>query len=248
MKIILKALVLLVAFMLVVGCSESEFEATKVLAEAGEADAQNNLGNRYYNGTGVARNDQEAARWYRLAAEQGNAHGQYNLGVMYENGRGFFRNSREAVRWYRLAAGQGHATAQDNLARAELKIKYIVGDSPIESYHSKCSLAPSVYAVDTWDLPLASFQMPGKVSFTEVQVMAKNYAAFCSKGAATRITTLGNETRVYFEGDRLVCNQKTDQEMLSAANLRRQGYKIIGTFEMVVGTRIVLSNCDFEVM
>ena len=33
--------------------------------------AQYNLGNKYDNGTGVAQNYAEAARWYRLAAEQG---------------------------------------------------------------------------------------------------------------------------------------------------------------------------------
>jgi len=48
-------------------------EATKARAEAGDATAQYNLGVMYSKGEGVAQNDQEAVKWYRLAAEQGHS-------------------------------------------------------------------------------------------------------------------------------------------------------------------------------
>ena len=48
-------------------------------AEQGDADAQNKLGDMYYDGEGVARDYAEARRWYRKAAEQGFADAQYNL-------------------------------------------------------------------------------------------------------------------------------------------------------------------------
>ena len=42
------------------------------LAEQGNSDAQNNLGNMYYEGRGVRKDEQEAVRWIKKAARQGN--------------------------------------------------------------------------------------------------------------------------------------------------------------------------------
>ena len=54
----------------------------RALAEAGDAEAQNNLGLMYFNGRGVAQDEAEAVAWYRRAAEQGFANAQYNLGAL----------------------------------------------------------------------------------------------------------------------------------------------------------------------
>ena len=81
-------------------------------AEQGNAEAQILMGFAYYWGKGVAKDDREAVRWYRMAAEQGEAYAQYNLGISYANGRGVAKDDREAVRWYRMAAEQRDAGAQ----------------------------------------------------------------------------------------------------------------------------------------
>jgi hypothetical protein len=70
----------------------------------------------YENGRGVARDNAEAVRLYRLAAEQGNAEGQASLGFMYANGLGVGLDRAEALRWYRLAANQGNTEAQGYVA------------------------------------------------------------------------------------------------------------------------------------
>ena len=57
-----------------------DYEATRHAAEQGDADAQYNLKVAYGTGEGVAQDDAEAVRWYRLAAEQGNAGAQLALG------------------------------------------------------------------------------------------------------------------------------------------------------------------------
>ena len=85
------------------------------LAEAGDTNAQFNLGVMYENGRGVPQDYKEAMKWYTLAAEQGDADAQYNLGIMYDNGQGVPQDYKEAVKWYRLAAEQGNAEAQNNL-------------------------------------------------------------------------------------------------------------------------------------
>jgi hypothetical protein len=82
------------------------------------ASEQANLGINYRDGRGgLAKDDREAARLFKLAADQGYAPAQNNLAVFYQNGRGGLqKDDREAARLYKLAADQGYATAQNNLA------------------------------------------------------------------------------------------------------------------------------------
>ncbi|MGM9855027.1 MAG: caspase family protein [Muribaculaceae bacterium] len=85
------------------------------LAQGGNAYAQYNLGNCYYNGQGVAKDYTQAVYWYRKSAEQGDADAQYNLGYCYKKGQGVAKDYTQAVYWYRKSAEQGYADAQYNL-------------------------------------------------------------------------------------------------------------------------------------
>jgi TPR repeat protein len=67
----------------------------------------------YDKGEGVAKDDAEAARWYRKAAEQGYAKAQFNLGFMYANGEGVAKNFVLAHMWWNLARAQGHEKASE---------------------------------------------------------------------------------------------------------------------------------------
>jgi len=73
------------------------------------------LGIKFSNGSGVAQDNAEAERWWRLAAAQGDIRSQYALGLMFQKGQGVARDDAEAVRWYRLAAAQGDSIAQYEL-------------------------------------------------------------------------------------------------------------------------------------
>ncbi len=64
------------------GVKEDYEEACKwfqLAAEQGHAEAQNSLGECYYNGEGVEKNRETALKWCQLAAEQGNASAEDNL-------------------------------------------------------------------------------------------------------------------------------------------------------------------------
>lgn len=85
-------------------------------AKSGEAEAQNALGEAYYDGKGVTENLPEAVKWYTRAAEQGNADAQNSLGYCYEFGEGVdYQNDVKAAKWYTKAAEQGLPIAQCNL-------------------------------------------------------------------------------------------------------------------------------------
>ena len=81
-------------------------------AEQGNANAQNKLGDAFYNGKIVEQDYVEAVKWYRLAAEQGDATAQYNLGFAYYNGEGVEQDYAEAVKWWQMAAEQGDEIAK----------------------------------------------------------------------------------------------------------------------------------------
>ena len=61
----------------------------------------------YDRGRGVAKDQEEAVKWFRRAAEQGIAQAQYSLGVRYLNGQGVPKDQMQAVAWLSLAAANG---------------------------------------------------------------------------------------------------------------------------------------------
>jgi TPR repeat protein len=70
-------------------------------------DAQYELGVMYDDGEGVAENDAEAVKWFRIAADQGNARAQLYLGLKYGKSEGVPESKVDAYFWWNLAAAQG---------------------------------------------------------------------------------------------------------------------------------------------
>ena len=85
-------------------------------AEAGTAAAQYEVGSRYAEGRGVARDLAIAASWFDKAARQGLAPAAYRLGSVYEKGLGLPRDAAQSVFWYGKAAEAGNVRAMHNLA------------------------------------------------------------------------------------------------------------------------------------
>ena len=77
-------------------------------------EAQYHLGCLYTMGEGMALDNREAFRCWRLAAEQGHADAQNNLGVMCEHGLGVEQDKEEAYFWYLLAAAGGSEQGVEN--------------------------------------------------------------------------------------------------------------------------------------
>jgi TPR repeat protein len=79
------------------------FKEWKSAADAGQAEAQFDLGVLYAQGLGVQRDLTEATKWYRKAANQGNAEAEFALGQMYSRGWGVPNDEADAVRWFQMA-------------------------------------------------------------------------------------------------------------------------------------------------
>jgi TPR repeat protein len=85
------------------------------LAEAGDADAQWQMGVRYHDGEGVAHDDAQAVQWFQLAAEQGNVAAQGALGAYYWRGRGVPADLSRAYFWSAIAMAQGDEMSKSRI-------------------------------------------------------------------------------------------------------------------------------------
>ena len=87
-------------------------------AEQGHADAQNSLGDCYFFGRGVAKDRNEAIKWYRKAAQQGHRMAQNNLEWIkapQTPSSNKFHGQEDTAATYRRAAEQGNPEAQNSL-------------------------------------------------------------------------------------------------------------------------------------
>jgi hypothetical protein len=90
-------------------------EGVRKLAEAGDADAQWQMGVRYHTGAGVQQDDTQAVQWFLRAAEQGHVDAQGSLGAYYWKGRGVPPDLSRAYFWSALAFARGDETSKSRL-------------------------------------------------------------------------------------------------------------------------------------
>ena len=94
------------------GHFETAMRAFIPLAEAGRAEAQNNVGHFYEQGLGVTQDYEVAMSWYLKASEQGLAEAQHNAGMLYYNGTGVEKDYSQAFSLFESAAQQEVIEAQ----------------------------------------------------------------------------------------------------------------------------------------
>ena len=88
----------------------------RAAVQRGDPSALYEVGRRYTEGFGVARNLAEAAKWYQYSAERGFGPAQFRLGHIYEKAQGVEMDIARAVTWYEKAAEQGNIKAMHNFA------------------------------------------------------------------------------------------------------------------------------------
>lgn len=116
-------------------CGHEENDQTAALkcfreaAKQGLTEAMYELYLCYWNGKGVAEDQDEAKRFLKLAAEGGLAKAQYRLGIIHDldpdTGR---RNPVEALGWFRKAAEQNSPGAKLKMAEYLLEGKVLEQD------------------------------------------------------------------------------------------------------------------------
>lgn len=79
--------------------------------ELGYAPSYHNIGNAYYNGDSVERDEKKARHYYELAAMGGVVEARHNLGAFEARARNWDR----AVKHYMIAAGYGDNDSLENI-------------------------------------------------------------------------------------------------------------------------------------
>lgn len=109
------------------------FELYQMAARNGSTAGQNGLGEMYYYGNGVAKNKEEAAKWFQLAADKEMPEALCNLGNMYHKGEGGIKkDDSKAVQLFRKAGDMGYAEAWFRLGS-----EFSYGDSKVRNFYRK---------------------------------------------------------------------------------------------------------------
>jgi TPR repeat protein len=120
-------------------------------AEAGDPAAQTLAAEILSRGLGVARDDAQAAKWYRLAAEQGVPEAQFQYALMLLDGSFVTRDVQGAYALMQAAAEAGNRLAQFNLAQLIIdREPGEAGMTKAASYYeraAKAGLADAQYAM-----------------------------------------------------------------------------------------------------
>lgn len=152
-------------------------------AAQGNAEAQYQLGECYYEGKGVLKNKAEGFTWHQNAARNGCARAQCSLGFLYEGGGdGVLQDWAEAATWFRKAAEQGDAVGQLNIGFCYLNGHGVLEDC-VEAY--KWFRLAGAYPGETARSQLAERMTDAQIA--EGEARAKQWQkAFKQSRAATK--------------------------------------------------------------
>jgi hypothetical protein len=93
--------------------NNAEFDTLLNKATQGDAEAQYDLANLYFNGK---QDYEEAIKWLTMVANQGSAKAQKGLAGQYLEGEKIPKDIEQAIKWFTFAAEQGDIEAQIVLA------------------------------------------------------------------------------------------------------------------------------------
>lgn len=92
-------------------------------ANAGSAEAQNNVGEIYSKGLGTEPDYAMAYQWFKKAADQGFNRAKINLGFLYEEGLGVAKDPAMALNLYREASGIQDELLYSSVVEVQMKAK-----------------------------------------------------------------------------------------------------------------------------
>jgi TPR repeat protein len=125
------ALAVATAITAVAAGDKIDLEALTKKAQAGDPQAQYDLGMVYQMGDEVSGNLETAFGWYLKAANQGHAEAQFTAGQCYFYGDGIAKDEALGAKWYYEAAMQDHTQAICALGEC-----YIAGEG-VERDHAE---------------------------------------------------------------------------------------------------------------
>lgn len=110
---------------------QEQLKALTAKAQAGDAQAQYDLAQVYFDGQLEQKPDEKTGlSWITKSAEAGNVTAQYDLAVAYRLGHGVKPDAAQALHWYEKAADQGRDEARAFVCEAYTQNATITPDWP----------------------------------------------------------------------------------------------------------------------
>ena len=100
-----------------IACEQCYADTEKAIYDSGFLKL---LGDCYFDGIGLERDQTKAFKMYRVAAIQGNADAIYKLGVCYANGYGVLADSMMADKLFKQAASLGQEDSKKRMDKSVL--------------------------------------------------------------------------------------------------------------------------------
>lgn len=191
-------------------------ETVQAKADAGDVNAQFELGAMYHDGHGVAKDFAKARQWFEKSAAQNDSRAQFNLGVMYYTGEDVKQDYKKARDWFEKAAAQTNTRALFNLG-----VMYYRGEGVTVDYEKALD-----YFTRSGSLGFAEAQfnlgvMHAKGEGTQVDV-AQSYAWFEAALAFgnPRATDIINEIESELTADQIKEVKQMAEDLKAAINDR----------------------------
>ncbi|KPW13737.1 Sel1 repeat-containing protein [Pseudomonas syringae pv. atrofaciens] len=157
-------------------------EACQQAAKGGDAQAQYELGEFYYEGKNAPRDLPQALNYFEQASLQGHAQAQYQLGLMFSRGEGVQANNIQAYVVLKMAAVNGSEEALSRQRCRVTSLKWPLRYSGRFSASTCLNCRPPKGAV-------LSLRCPDQESFRAIAIHTCN-AYFSGIGMGNGITLL----------------------------------------------------------
>lgn len=165
-------------------------ESLERLAEQGNAEAQYELGLRYYRGIGVDVDYEKARKFLESAVNSGIDGASYYLGVIYYNGKGTPTNHAKAKEYFEKAEASDNVFSSYYLGKL-----YYWGDGVEQNYEKADIYKAKVLA---------------KPFFSNQNTDTKNFYSFTDFEGASRTYALNLQKKVQNEFSSLFGNDNND--------------------------------------
>lgn len=194
-------------------------------AQAGDAKAQFDLAEAYFEGNGIPKDLATGIDWLRKSASQGYAGAEVTLGFLYQNGVQVPKDPHEAAKWYRKAARQSDkdpkhaAKAQSNLGTLAAQGVISVDEAdwhaqepgePVQQVKTPEVKAPGVKTTDA-----KIDQGKGKaVPFSLAEVETGLTGGITSKRMATLVSQYGVDFSLSANAKQRLSNDGADDNLM----------------------------------
>lgn len=161
----------------------------ETLAASGNADANYELGLRYYKGIGVGVNYKKAKTFFEEAVKQGCSAGSYYLGIMHYNGKGTPTNHVKAKEYFEKSDAENNIFSSFYLGKL-----YYWGDGVEKNYEKANEYKNKVLGKPFFgkqDIEINNFY-----SVEDFESTSREYASNLQKKVQSEFSSLfGNDIR-----------------------------------------------------